>query len=76
VDNVACIFALAADRPEEPGRAFSKAECGKRAVSLLQQAVAKGWKDAEHMKKDDDLRTLRGREDFKKLLAELGGSRR
>jgi hypothetical protein len=76
VDNVACIFALAADRPEEPGRAFSKEECGKRAVSLLQQAVAQGWKDVEHMKRDDDLKSLRERQDFKKLLAELEGSRK
>jgi hypothetical protein len=45
------------------------------AVALLQQAVAKGYNDAEHMKKDDDLKSLRERDDFKKLLAELEASK-
>jgi hypothetical protein len=40
-------------------------------MELLRQAVAKGWKNAEHMKQDDDLKALREREDFKKLMAEL-----
>jgi hypothetical protein len=40
-------------------------------VALLQQAIAKGLRDAEQMKKDDDLKALRPREDFKRLLAEL-----
>jgi len=42
-----------------------------RAVALLQQAVAKGYKDAEHVKKDTDLKALRERDDFKKLVAKL-----
>jgi serine/threonine-protein kinase len=67
----ACFFALAADRRNEPGGSLSKEECAKRAVALLQQAVAKGYKDAEQMKKDDDLKALRERDDFKKLVAEL-----
>ncbi|HEV2949500.1 MAG TPA: hypothetical protein VGX70_19140 [Gemmataceae bacterium] len=33
--------------------------------------IAKGWKNAEHMKKDDALKSLRERDDFKKLLTEL-----
>jgi hypothetical protein len=37
----------------------------------LQQAVPKGYKDAAHLKQDDDLKFLPGRDDFKKLLAEL-----
>jgi hypothetical protein len=37
----------------------------------LRDAVAKGYKDAAHMKKDTDLDPLRSREDFKKLVAEL-----
>ena len=40
-------------------------------MALLKQAVAKGYKDAAHMKKDKDLDPLREREDFKQLLAEL-----
>jgi hypothetical protein len=42
-----------------------------RAVELLQQAVSRGYKDAEHLKKDEDLRGLREREDFKKLIRQL-----
>ena len=34
-------------------------------------AVAKGHKNAAHMKQDTDLAPLRQRDDFKKLLAEL-----
>jgi hypothetical protein len=37
----------------------------------LRQAFFKGYKDAAHMKQDRDLDALRGRDDFKKLLAEL-----
>jgi tetratricopeptide (TPR) repeat protein len=42
-----------------------------RAVELLRQAVAKGYRDVEHVKKDTDLGPLRGRDDFKQLLQEL-----
>ncbi len=69
--NAACVFALAADRPDEPGGTLSNQECAQRAIALLQQAVSEGWKNAEHMKKDDDLNALRQRDDFRKLLAEL-----
>jgi tetratricopeptide (TPR) repeat protein len=41
------------------------------AMGWLHRAVAAGYKDAAHMKKDEDLDALREREDFKKLLAEL-----
>jgi WD40 repeat protein len=49
-----------------------------RAVELLRSVIAKGYKDIEHMKKDDDLKSLREREDFQKLLkqAESSVSRR
>jgi serine/threonine protein kinase/tetratricopeptide (TPR) repeat protein len=69
--NAACIFALAADRPKEAGSVTSKEECAKRAVALLRQAVAKGFKDVQQMKSDDDLKAMRQREDFRKLLADL-----
>jgi len=42
-----------------------------QAMAMLRDAVAKGFKDAAHMKKDTDLDPLRQREDFQKLLAEL-----
>jgi tetratricopeptide (TPR) repeat protein len=69
--NAAAVLTLAAGREDEAGDSLSKEECAQRAVSLLRQAVAKGYKDAEHMKSDHDLKALRERDDFKKLLAEL-----
>src|SRR5262249_12249687 len=58
---------LAEARRKELARGYAD-----RALELLRQAVAHGYKDAAHMKKDSDLEPLRGREEFKKLLAELG----
>jgi tetratricopeptide (TPR) repeat protein len=69
--NAACVFALAAGRPDDAAASLSKEQCARRAVALLEQAVAKGWHNAEHMKNDEDLNALRQREDFKKLLAAL-----
>jgi hypothetical protein len=49
----------------------------QQALALLQEAVKIGYKDLARMKKDPDLESLRQREEFKKLLAELeAGSRR
>ena len=42
-----------------------------RGMAWLTQAVAAGYKDAAHMKHDNDLDSLRAREDFKKLVAVL-----
>ena len=40
-------------------------------MDWLQQAVAAGYRNVAHIKKDNDLDALRDREDFKKLIAEL-----
>jgi hypothetical protein len=40
-------------------------------MAWLKQAVAAGYRDATHMRKDNDLESLRGRDDFNKLIAEL-----
>ncbi|HEY1860927.1 MAG TPA: hypothetical protein VGG61_11260, partial [Gemmataceae bacterium] len=51
-----------------------KAERDKYAdliVETLRQARAKGFKDAERMRKDAELDPVRQREDFQKLLSEL-----
>ena len=69
--NAACVFALAADRREEGAGMPSKEQCAKRAIALLYQAIARGFRDAAHLKREDDLKALRGRADFQKLLAEL-----
>jgi hypothetical protein len=41
-------------------------------MAWLTQAVAAGYKDVANMKKDKDLDALRGRADFRKVMAELG----
>jgi tetratricopeptide (TPR) repeat protein/tRNA A-37 threonylcarbamoyl transferase component Bud32 len=42
-----------------------------RALAALRQAVARGYKDVAHLKKDPDLDPLRDRADFRRLLADL-----
>jgi hypothetical protein len=42
-----------------------------RAMELLRQAVARGYKSSAHMKMVTELEPLRGREDFKELLIRL-----
>jgi serine/threonine protein kinase/Flp pilus assembly protein TadD len=42
-----------------------------RALAVLRQAVQKGYKDVARLKKDPDLDSLRQRDDFRRLLAEL-----
>jgi hypothetical protein len=68
VYNAACAFALCvplADKEE------AREKLAARAVELLKQAVARGYKNAAHMRQDPDLDRLRQRDDFQKLLAEL-----
>jgi serine/threonine-protein kinase len=62
--DLACVHALcaAASKQEEPAA---------RAVELLRQAVAKGYKDVARLKKDSDLDSLRPRDDFRQLLEAL-----
>jgi eukaryotic-like serine/threonine-protein kinase len=64
--DFACFYAVASGKIAD-----KKQEYADRAMELLQQAVKAGYKDAAHMTKDTDLDPLRGREDFKKLMAEL-----
>jgi tetratricopeptide (TPR) repeat protein len=75
--KAACFFARCIPLAEQDAR-LSEARreelaksYGGRATEALRQALAKGYQDAEHLKKDKDLDPLRSHEDFKKLLAEL-----
>jgi hypothetical protein len=64
-------------REEEPPRRSTRLSSlgdSDRAVAWLKQAVAAGYKNAPKLKKDTDLDALRGREDLKKLIAELEGT--
>ncbi|HZZ71430.1 MAG TPA: protein kinase [Pirellulales bacterium] len=67
--NLACGFAVCS-----VGLRVEKADAERyraRAMELLRTAVAAGYKDATHIKNDNDLDSLRGRDDFQKLLEEL-----
>jgi serine/threonine protein kinase len=59
------------DRLDAPKRRAEMQFYADQAMAMLLGAVAKGYKDIEHMKKNKDLDLLREREDFKKLVAEL-----
>jgi len=59
------------DRTAGPDTARLAKECADEALTLLQHAVARGYKNAAQMKQDQDLAALRQRADFQKLLAEL-----
>jgi tetratricopeptide (TPR) repeat protein len=75
--DLACVYAVAsaAARQDaklpEPERGKLGEQHADRAMELLRAAVAKGYKDGAHMKKDPDLDPLRRRDDFQKLLAGL-----
>jgi tetratricopeptide (TPR) repeat protein len=75
--NAACFLArcvplAAKDDKLPPARRKELAqEYAGRAMTTLRQAVAKGYKNAAHLKKDRDLDPLRSRDDFQKLLADL-----
>lgn len=46
---------------------------GDAAMKQLRDAVSKGYKDVALLKRDPDLDPLRGRDDFKQLIAEVEG---
>jgi hypothetical protein len=73
--DAACAYALCAGAAKQAKGAVAGApgfeKLSQEAMVLLKQAVAKGYKDAGHMKQDKDLDALRERADFQKLLAEL-----
>ncbi|MCP6725796.1 hypothetical protein NL526_27450, partial [Klebsiella pneumoniae] len=58
-------------KEKNPDTAQLAREDADKAMVWLQKAVAAGWADADHMKMDTDLDSLRDRKDFKKLLADL-----
>ncbi len=48
-----------------------KAEYADRAVEAVRKAIAAGFRDVNSLKTVPDLKAIRGREDFKKLVADL-----
>ena len=75
--DAACMRAVTAavikEDPKTPGADATRLakEEADRALAWLKQAVAAGFRDVAHMKRDKDLDCLRTRDDFKKLIAEL-----
>jgi tetratricopeptide (TPR) repeat protein len=60
--------------PEAKRKELAK-KYGDRAVELLRQAVAKGYRDAGPLRKDPAFAPLRSRADFQKVQAELEKAR-
>jgi tetratricopeptide (TPR) repeat protein len=72
--DAACGRAITASlqaKSKEPDATRLAKEDADKAMAWLTKAVAAGWTNVAHMKKDTDLDFLRDREDFKKLMAEL-----
>jgi hypothetical protein len=69
--------ASAAARLAEGERGKAARPYGDRAVALLGRARQGGhFKDAELVRQEGDFDSLRGREDYEKLVAELEGGGR
>jgi len=72
---------LAADHPKSSLLQYDLACClarlGKNdeAMAALTQAVEAGWFDVRHAQRDEDLASLRGRPEFKKLLEKIEATR-
>jgi serine/threonine protein kinase/tetratricopeptide (TPR) repeat protein len=61
---------LSEAKRKEQARAYAD-----RAMHFLREAIAHGFKDVGHMKKDTDLDPLRSRPDFQQLLRDLEGKK-
>jgi serine/threonine-protein kinase len=75
--DAVCVYALASaavrkdEKRTETDRTMLAEEYAARAVVLLRQAVAKGYRDVNNIKTDSDVDALRSRPDFEKVLEEL-----
>src|SRR5262249_8249753 len=73
--NAACFRAVLASAliaADESSAGIKQAEAeADRAMALLTKAVAAGNVSAAGIKEDDDFNALHGRDDFKKLVADL-----
>jgi tetratricopeptide (TPR) repeat protein len=75
--DVACELAMCIPRVGQPGHKLSPQQEAERAryvsqaLAALRRAVAAGFRDADHLKKDDDLAPLRPSQEFQELLKKL-----
>jgi serine/threonine protein kinase len=79
--NVACVYARCLETADKDAR-LSMTDRAKltehyagRATDSLRQALARGFKNVPVFRTDPDLKPLRGREDFQKLLQEAEGKK-
>ena len=64
--DAACVCALAGAAAK---RGSEEAERhADQAILLLRRAVQQGWHEMDHLEKDPDLASLRGRKDFQDLV--------
>jgi hypothetical protein len=77
VYDVACVYARSAaaagrdPRLSSADRTRLQAQYADRAIALLRDAVARGYRHPVAMKTDHDLDSLRARDDYRKLIADL-----
>ncbi|MBX9622306.1 MAG: serine/threonine-protein kinase [Gemmataceae bacterium] len=69
--DAACYRAVAAGVYAKKGQPAEAAADADKAMAWLRKAVAAGYRNRTHIEKDADLDALRGRPDFKALLATL-----
>ena len=75
--EAACMLALCVpivendDKLDAPKRQDEMQFYADQAIAMLRDAVAKGYKNIEHLKNDKYIGAIREREDFKKIVAEL-----
>ena len=70
----ACIHAALAGLAERPGAGVAAVEgkvAGTEAIKWLNRLVALGFRNANQIRIESAFDSLRGREDYRKLMAEL-----
>ena len=67
-----CASLVGKDKPQLTSATLAERQkYADLAMEMLGQAVAAGYRDSAHARKDPDLQALRRRPDFEKLLTEL-----
>lgn len=64
--NLACVYALASEKDEA-----NREDHIRNALRLLQRSLTRGFKEAELFATDDDLKPLRDRAEYRKMVNQL-----
>src|SRR5262249_15277601 len=65
-------LALDGEKLDEKRQKAMASQYGDRVVELMRKAMATGFQDAEAVRKAPEFEAVRDRDDFKKLLEEMG----